>query len=311
MLSINLTDMSKAIIKTCVLIAVFIIPQLATAQIEEINLIKDSLYAEYEKIIKETPAYIPKSIEMTEDRLRNVLDAQPSFAVYKDVFFVTGIPLDRGINRNTADALFQISIRQRLTKSYLPFNSFAYLTYTQKSFWDIYADSSPFRDTNYNPGIGVGKYIIKDNKLKGAAFIQIEHESNGRDSLDSRSWNYLSFFIKYFYNPRLTLTLKAWIPVVDGDNNQDLLDYRGLATFTGNFISKNDKWWFSAELTPRKGFGNVNTTLTAAFRVSKRQNQYIYARFYNGKGDSLIEYNKYSMNIRFGICIKPDFYSVY
>ncbi len=294
------------------LIVMLSMPQLLIAQSEKtINQIKDSLYHDYEEMIKSFPAYTPKPIEISEERLRSVLDAQPSFAVYKDVFFVTGIPLDRKIDRNTADAMFQISIRQRLTKSYLPFNTFAYLTYTQKSFWDIYAESCPFRDNNYNPGIGVGKYITKNNKLKGAAFIQIEHESNGKDSIDSRSWNYLSFYLRYFYNPRLVFGLKAWIPFVDGENNKDLLDYRGLATISANFITKNNKWWFSAELNPRKGFGNVNTVLTAAFRVSKNQNQYLYARFYNGKGDSLIEYNQYSMNIRFGICIKPDFYSVY
>jgi len=215
-------------------------------------------------------------MEMNESDLIKLVDMQPSFAVFKDIYFTTGIPLNTKVNRNNADAMFQISIRQRLTKSVLPFNSFAFLTYTQKSFWDIYAESAPFRDTNYNPGIGVGRYIIKNGKLYGTAFLQIEHESNGRDGKESRSWNSLSFSTKYFFNPTLTLGAKIWIPFVDGDENKDLIDYKGLGYISVNYLSKDTKWWVSAELNPRKGFGNVNTTITASFLLSKNHNQYLY-----------------------------------
>lgn len=293
------------------LLLVAALPVPVTAQQMNSYQRKDSLYHIYDSIIRQTPAFSKTPIHLTEHNLLQVLDAQPSFAVYKDVYFITGIPLHEKTSKNTADAMFQLSIRQRLTKSYLPFNTFAYLTFTQKSFWNIYAKSSPFKDNNYNPGIGFGKYIIKNNQLKGSLFIQIEHESNGKDSLESRSWNYLSIAFKYFYNPRLTLSSKVWLPYVDGGENKDLLDYRGLGTFTVNCITRNHKWWLSAELNPRKGFGNINTTFTAAFRISENQNQYLYARFFNGKGESLIDYNKYAMNIRIGICIKPDFYSAY
>ena len=235
----------------------------------------------------------------------------PAFGVYKDMFFVSGIPLNHRVTDNTADALFQISIRQRLTKSYFPFNSFLYLTYNQRSFWNIYAKSSPFRDTNYNPGIGFGAYLISDNKLKGAAFIQAGHESNGRGGNDSRSWNYVSFSSKYFFNLRFSLGLELWIPFVDGEQNKDLLDYKGLGAISANTISKDGKWWLSMELNPRRGWGNANTTFSVAYKLSKSHNQYLYLRVYNGKGDSLLDYKKYEMNLRMGICIKPDFLSVY
>lgn len=281
-----------------------------SAQIDNMA-VNDSVKEILEKGIDETAIFERKQFEVTEEQFRKGLDRLPSFAVYKDIFFTTGIPLNEGITRNTADALFQISIRQRLTKSYLPFNTFAYLTYTQKSFWDVYAESAPFKDNNYNPALGVGKYIIRNNKLMGGGFIQLEHESNGKDGADSRSWNYLSASVKYFYNPRLNLGIKMWLPFVDGEENKDLLDYKGLATLSGNYITKKSMWWLSAEVTPRKGWGNANTIITIAYRVSKSQNQYLFGRFYNGKGDSLLDYDKYEMNFRVGICIKPDFYSIY
>lgn len=271
----------------------------------------DSLTLLIEKRLEESVFYKKNQLVVNEEDILTYVDAMPAFAVYRDIYFTTGVPLNRKITSNTADALFQISIRHRLTKSRLPFNTFLYLTYTQKSFWNIYAESAPFRDSNYNPALGLGKYIIHNNTLKGSAFLQFEHESNGRDGEESRSWNMISLSSKYFFNMQLSLGVKVWIPIVDGEENEDLVDYRGIGTLSANYITKDQMWWFSSEITPRKGFGNANTTLTAAFKVSKSSNQYIYARFYNGKGDSLLDYDRYDMNIRVGFCIKPDFGSIF
>ncbi len=278
---------------------------------EDIMYASDSIKMQYDKAMKDPNIFKPRHLIISEKETIKLADRLPAFAVYKDTYFLTGVPLNEEITSNSADAAFQVSIRQRLTKSVLPFKTFAYLTYTQKSFWDIYAESSPFRDTNYNPGVGLGKYIFHNNRIVGAAFTQIKHESNGRDGEDSRSWNYLSLSMKYYFNARFNLSGEFWIPYVDGGNNKDLLDYRGLGYVSINYISDKYKWWLSADLNPKKGFGNVNTTLTAAFRISERANQYLFARFFQGYGESLLDYNKYTMNIRVGICIKPDFYSIF
>lgn len=193
----------------------------------------------------------------------------------------------------------------------MPFNSFLYLTYTQKSFWDIYTESAPFRDINYNPSIGIGRYIIRNNTLLGTAFLQMEHESNGKSGKESRSWNMLSLSGKYFYNLQIIIGAKVWIPFIDGNENRDLLDYRGICYFTMDYITKDKRWWFSTELNPRKRIGNINTTVSMGFKISKNDNQYIYARFYNGIGDSLLDYSRYDINIRLGFCIKPDFRSLF
>jgi len=273
--------------------------------------VNDSIENYIQARMQENPFFKRNEITVNEEDVMELSDALPAFGVYKDTYFTTGIPLNESINRNTADVMFQISIRQRLTKSRLPFNTFLFLTYTQKSFWDIYADSAPFRDNNYNPAIGLGKYIIHNNKFKGTVFLQIEHESNGKDGDDSRSWNMISLSTKYFYNPQLVFGAKVWIPIVDGENNKDLVDYRGIGYLTADYKTKGQRWWFSAELNPRKGLGNINTIITAGFKVSKNSNQYLFARFFNGKGESLIDYNKYDLNVRFGFCIKPDFGSIF
>ncbi len=75
-----------------------------------------------------------QGLAMSEDEIISYMDGLPPFSIYKDNYFITGVPLNREIDGETADAKFQISIRHRLTRSRLPFNTFLYLTYTQKSF---------------------------------------------------------------------------------------------------------------------------------------------------------------------------------
>lgn len=288
-----------------------LISLMATAQEDLMYLQEDSIRVQYDKAMQDPNIFRPRHLAISERDAIRIADRMPSFAVYRDTYFVTGIPMNEKITRSSADASFQISIRQRLTKSVLPFKTFLYLTYTQKSFWNIYDESSPFKDTNYNPGLGLGKYILYNNKIVGAAFVQIKHESNGRDGDDSRSWNYLSLSMKYYLNARFNISGEVWVPYVDGGNNKDLLDYRGLGFVSINYTSNKHRWWLSADVNPRKGFINMNTTLTAAFKMSDRSNTYLFARYFQGYGESLLDYNKYAMNLRIGICIKPSFYNFF
>lgn len=265
-----------------------------------------------DSIIQKVKLYKPKQMEASEEFILEAIKREAPFGIYKDNFFVTGIPLNKKPSRSTSDALFQISIRHRITRNVLPFNTFLYLTYTQKSFWNIYGESSPFRDNNYNPGLGLGKHLILNNKFKGAAFVQFEHESNGQgDSILSRSWNYLSFTGKYFYNPLVAVQLKLWIPYVDGGANKDLIDHRGIGVISIEQLTNNGLWWFSGDINPRKGFGNVNIRLNVAYLLSRRLNQYLFLQYYNGYGEDLLDYNRFTSQLRIGICMKPSFYSAY
>ncbi len=50
----------------------------------------------------------------------------------------------------------------------------------------------PMTDLNFNPGIGLAKPIFIKNRFIGKINLQLEHESNGRDGLESRSWERLT-----------------------------------------------------------------------------------------------------------------------
>lgn len=275
---------------------------------------KDSLKSRiyYLKENEQTSPVKHQDIRISETQIRQILDNEYPFAVYNDTYIVTGIPLNKKIDHTTADVFFQFSIRHRLTRSVLPFNSFLYLTYSQKTLWNAYDnDSGPFRDLSFNPGIGLGRYIIKDYKLKGAAMISLEHESNGKDSIDSRSWNFINLSFKYFYNEQISLKAMLWLPYIDGTNNRDLLKYKGYGNISINYIDRQNLWWISMKITPRNKFINPNIHTSISYRLSKKSNQYLTLDFYNGYGESLLNYKHFSSKLRIGFTIKPDFFSAY
>lgn len=252
----------------------------------------------------------PMYLEITEEKALKIFDRQPNFGIYRDNYFVTGIPTNKEITRYNADAKFQISIRHRLTNTVLPFKTFLMLTYTQKCFWDIYADSAPFGDSNYNPGLTLGKPIILENKLRGILSFAFEHESNGQDSINSRSWNYFLLSGSYYFNANFSVQGKVWAGWV-GDENKDLYKYRGYGLVALNYRTINDKLWFSAIVNPRTKIGNFNTQLELNLKLDSRENQYLFIQWYNGYGEGLLEYDQYTSMVRIGICIKPPFRNIY
>lgn len=114
-----------------------------------------------------------------------------NFQPHKLNYFVTnGLPGDPA-----AQIKFQISAKFRVFEgnfNYLENNVFPlYFAYTQRSFWDIGKPSAPFGENNYNPELFLD-YPVSENRFKlNHVVLSGEHESNGRDGVESRSWNRL------------------------------------------------------------------------------------------------------------------------
>ena len=248
--------------------------------------------------------------EVSNEQIMSLFEAQPSFSMFHDNYVSTGIPTNKEINKSTADVKFQISIRQRLMKSKFLFNSALFLTYTQKSFWDIYQNSAPFADNNYNPGLTLARPIVYNDQLKGAGAISLEHESNGLDSIHSRSWNFISISGVYFYNNNLSVQAKVWTGIL-GKGSKDLFRYRGHGSLTLNYRNNKDDVWLSLVLNPTGRLRGVNTIVEFNYRPGKKANQYLFLQWYNGYGESLLNYNEYSSMVRVGICIKPAMRNFY
>mgnify|MGYP003605661214 CR=1 FL=1 len=249
---------------------------------------------------------------ITKDSINTILKKAPSFTIFQDNYFLTGIPLNEEATKNSADAKFQISFKQRLTNAELPFNTYMFLTYTQKSFWNIYKKSSPFNETNYNPSIGIGKFFISNNQYLHVVALTFEHESNGKDSLASRSWNRISLHYMIPLSKKASLFVKGWIPFAYKTDNPDLIKYVGYGEINYTQKSENERFIFDALI--RKGAawdskGSISTQL--AFRLSKSTNQYLSIQYYYGFAESLINYQEKTQMIRIGIVIKPSKFIFY
>ena len=249
--------------------------------------------------------------KLKADSIIKVFDDSPSFGIYKDNYIVAGTDLFRKPDSDNSDAKFQISVMQRLTNSVLPFRTYLFLTYTQLAFWDIFKESFPFRDINFNPAVGLGKPLVYGNRYLGDISVLLEHESNGKDSINSRSWNRISFTGFFNINTDWSFFGKVWIPFVDGENNPNLVRFKGIGTFALNY-SKNEKYNLGIVVNPRPGgFGNMNVTINAAYRLFKNENQYLFFQYYDGYGEGLLDYKEYHQRFRIGFIIRPSLRFMY
>lgn len=248
--------------------------------------------------------------EVLTDNIRRDMLLGPYFGLYKDNYFSVGTTVGQMPTKTNSDVKFQVSIAQRLTNATLPWGTFFYLFYSQKTFWNVFERSMPMRDLNFNPGIGLTKPFFIKGRYSGKMSLIIEHESNGRDGDSSRSWNKISLSASTLVTPWLLVHSKLWYPIVDGMNNKDLLRYTGLYQAGVEVSAQNRRFIWSAVVMKRKGWNfNFNTALEFAWRLSRQDNQYLFLQYYNGYGENLLDYKHFHSRLRFGISIKPKFFS--
>ena len=245
------------------------------------------------------------------DSVRAVLESGPYFGIFRDNYFIGGIPIGEPIRRDNANVKFQFSIIHRLTKSRLPFDTYLFLQFSQKTIWNVAEESLPMRDLNFNPGIGLGHLIVYHNKYIGRAILMLEHESNGKDGPASRSWNKVSLSGTLMLNRHMEMQLKAWIPIVDGENNRNILRYSGLAQAGLLYRTNNRRMQAGMLATWRTHSFSLNTQWELSLKVSRHDNQYLFVQYYNGYGENLLDYDRFKSVLRVGMVIKPEGFSIY
>lgn len=243
------------------------------------------------------------------DSLRKELYG-PHFGLYKYNYFTVGTAVGTKPTRTNSDVKFQISLAYRITNGTLPWGTFLNIIYTQKTFWNVFENSLPMHDLNFNPGIAWTKPFFSKDRYVGKMTLLIEHESNGRDSIQSRSWNRVSFCGSAVISDQLMVHAKLWIPIIDGQNNKDILDYCGILQHGVVYTTPNQNFQFGLTLVKRKGWNlNYNTIVDACWRINKKANLNLFAQYYNGYGENLLDYNRFHSRLRVGIVFKPYFFS--
>lgn len=245
---------------------------------------------------------------LTRAEVNKVIKDLPAFSIHKDNFFMTGIPTNKSVNSATADVKYQVSFKQLITRNTLPWETYLFLTYSQKAFWDIYQKSKPFEEINFNPSLGLGKPIYdKADRIKGLATFSLNHTSNGRDSIYSRSWNNLSLGYATFLGQKTLLNVKAWVPFRYQEDNPDLLEYIGLGEINLSHEFIEDR--LIAEIMLQKGItwewkGKIRSRIY--YSPFKTLNQYFMLEWFVGYAESLIDYTEFKSMVRLGYVIKTN-----
>ncbi|HKO88066.1 MAG TPA: phospholipase A [Burkholderiales bacterium] len=237
---------------------------------------------------------------------------QPALQTNEPMYFLVGRRDD------VTSARFQLSFKYRLfdEKSWLgilfPPAAKFYFGYTQTSLWDLSEPSAPFRDTAYKPSIfylDPQIWASADGNDSVGLAAGLEHESNGRSDLESRSINiaYVQPTWRRFVSDDwyVSVSPKIWT-YLDKDNNDDIAKYRGYADLNLR-LGRVDGWLFSANF--RKGtekFGSLQLDASYPLRQSFFANAggFIHFQYFNGYGESLLDYDvKGPAQLRVGFSI--------
>ncbi|WP_198673591.1 phospholipase A [Algibacillus agarilyticus] len=215
-------------------------------------------------------------------------------------------------NLEKSESKFQMSLK-------VPFNEdpiFSkgdglYFGFTLASWWQVYSNniSKPFRETNYRPELF---YITPINwrplSVSTGAIIGIEHQSNGRTQILSRSWNrvYAGFLVE---KQNFAFAFVPWIRIPEnkkadplddkGDDNPDIQKYMG--HFEVLMAHKWDR--YEVNLMTRYNFTSNNGGVELGFTFPLWGKIRGYAQYFAGYGESLIDYNHKHQRLGIGIAL--------
>lgn len=217
-------------------------------------------------------------------------------------------------NVDNIEAKYQISVKLPL---YVEENSTSglYMGFTAKSYWQVYNSdvSKPFRATDYEPEI----YYAWANELSILGFkfnglqLGFNHQSNGRSNELSRSWNRL-FASALFSDDSSFYYVKTWYRIpedeketptsAEGDDNPDITRFLGhlelgYGTNLGDFkivgLLRNN-------LRTSENKGSIDLSISYPLT----DNYDLLFQYFNGYGDSLIDYNRHQQRVGLGIQLK-------
>jgi len=215
-------------------------------------------------------------------------------------------------NVEDIESKFQLSLKVPLNYSSMFVKGDGlYFGFTLNSWWQIYSDniSKPFRETNYQPELfylaPLDWHPFESNT---GLMVGVEHQSNGRTQLLSRSWNrvYLNFL---YEKDNFALSFRPWWRIPEDDKESELSaegdDNPNIGDFMGHFELGMVYKWNDLEFS-FKGRENFSThkggiELGTTFPLWGKLRGYI--QYTAGYGESLIDYNHSQQRLGIGIAL--------
>jgi phospholipase A1 len=211
--------------------------------------------------------------------------------------------LPDGYQSKHVELTYQLSFKAKLIEGIGSTPIDVWAGYTQKSFWQAYAreESSPFRETNYQPEVMA---VVPINKQIGNvnvrfASLGLVHQSNGQSTTLSRSWN--RFYGQMgFESGDLGVTARVWKRLDNAKSNNDNPDITDFLGHGDVRITYRDKGYeYSAML--RRNFDTHHGAIQAGVAFPLVANLKGYAQLFAGYGQSLIDYNYSQKSLGVGV----------
>ena len=254
-----------------------------------------------------TPEAKVKQAKITQENkadhhLQNALGIELyKFNYLLPVTYAKTVPDD---GRKSVETKFQISLAKPLFYDVFGLRESLVAAYTQTSWWQITKESSPFRETNYQPEIFLNfaspKYLEKIG-VQNLKFGLL-HESNGRDGSSSRSWNRAYVQSDFVYGD-LTISPRVWSVIGEKNDNKEILNYIGHGDLRLSY-KLNDQI-FSLMLRNNLHFDKTNkgaAEISYMFPIFS-SGVYGYLQYFTGYGESLIDYNNHTDKVGLGFVI--------
>ena len=222
--------------------------------------------------------------------------ASPDHGIYENAQGVPNTPDQQGLRNLELKA--QISVQVPVILHFFsPKNSLS-VAYTQDSFWQVYAKSQYFRETNYEPEIFFRR--IENNNLTWK-FGAI-HQSNGRGGQYERSWN--RFYGEAIYSGnKWLIDFKPWVLIFKKESsdlhNPNIKRYLGNSSLLFSYKLGSNTVSFMTRNNVQSGFKRGAEKLTWSFPLHGHFRGFV--EVFSGYGQSLIEYNHYTNAFALGI----------
>lgn len=177
-------------------------------------------------------------------------------------------------------------------------------SYTQRSRWQLSnrGESSPFRETNYEPQLFVG--WATDYRFAGWTLRDVEigvnHQSNGRSDPTSRSWN--RGYARLMAQNGNWQVIQAPVPFL-GELEQRRQpghhQIHGILPAEGRLRPGDSVFSVDSHYNWNSGYGGAE--LGWSYPITR--NVRFYTRVFSGYGESLIDYNFRQTRVGVGVML--------
>jgi phospholipase A1 len=184
---------------------------------------------------------------------------------------------------------FQVSFKMPLATGLFGSNTDLLFGYTGTAWWQLFNNpaDNPFRETNYEPEVFFRGY--PQANIQGLDFISwelgINHQSNGQTGSLSRGWDRVIGSTAVELTDDLVLGVRAWHIIRRQDTNADLHRYMGYGDIGVGWVP--NRHTITALYRPATEGDAVQ--FTWSYPISRYLR--VYAQYWNGYGESLIDYN--------------------